>query len=141
MVFKATFNNILVILCRWVFFVEETGVPGENQRHAARHWQTLSHNVISSTPRLSRVQTHNKNQLERMGSLNNYYVMFRIHKKERIIMLCSEYIKRKDYFIFFYVSKTSNYNAYRIWSFLVSLKMFILYWLLESRYVLSYSRR
>ena len=26
------------------------GVPGENHRPAARHWQTLSHNVVSSTP-------------------------------------------------------------------------------------------
>jgi hypothetical protein len=31
--------------------MEETGVPCENHRRAARHWQTLSHNVISSTPR------------------------------------------------------------------------------------------
>jgi hypothetical protein len=23
--------------------VEETGVPGENHRHVASHWQTLSH--------------------------------------------------------------------------------------------------
>ena len=43
MVFNATFNNISVISRR---SVEETGVPG-----AASHWQTLSHNVVSSTPR------------------------------------------------------------------------------------------
>ena len=30
--------------------VEETGVSGENHRPAASHWQTLSHNVVSSTP-------------------------------------------------------------------------------------------
>jgi hypothetical protein len=30
--------------------VEETGVPGENQRPVESHWQTLSHNVVSSTP-------------------------------------------------------------------------------------------
>jgi hypothetical protein len=29
--------------------VEETGVPGENHWPAACHWQTLSHNVVSST--------------------------------------------------------------------------------------------
>jgi len=34
--------------------MEETGVPGENHRHAARHWQTLSHNAISNTPRHER---------------------------------------------------------------------------------------
>jgi hypothetical protein len=33
--------------------VEETGVPGEN------HWQPLSHNVVSSTPRLNGIRTHN----------------------------------------------------------------------------------
>jgi hypothetical protein len=37
--------NISVIL------VEESGVPGEKHRHAVSHWQTLSHNVVSSTPR------------------------------------------------------------------------------------------
>ena len=39
--------------------VEETKVPGENHRPAASHWQTLSHNVVSSTPHLSGIQTHN----------------------------------------------------------------------------------
>ena len=29
---------------------EDTGVPGENHRPAASHWQTLSHNVVSSKP-------------------------------------------------------------------------------------------
>jgi hypothetical protein len=29
--------------------VEETGVPGENHRPAASHWQTLSHNVNEYT--------------------------------------------------------------------------------------------
>ena len=28
--------------------MEETGVPGENHRPAASHWQTLSHNIVSS---------------------------------------------------------------------------------------------
>jgi hypothetical protein len=30
--------------------VEETGVPGENHRPVASHWQLLSHNDVSSTP-------------------------------------------------------------------------------------------
>jgi hypothetical protein len=38
MVFNTTFNK-------------ETGIPGENNWPAASHWQTLSHNVVSSTPR------------------------------------------------------------------------------------------
>ena len=52
MVFNATFNNILVISWRSVLFVEETWVPGENHWPVASHWQTLSHNVVSSTSRL-----------------------------------------------------------------------------------------
>jgi hypothetical protein len=34
--------------------VEETGEPGENNRPAIGHWQTWSHNVVSSTPRNER---------------------------------------------------------------------------------------
>ena len=44
MVFNATFNNISVISWRSVLLVEETGVP------VASHCQTLSHNVVPSTP-------------------------------------------------------------------------------------------
>jgi hypothetical protein len=35
------------------FYWWETGGPGENHRPAASHCQTLLHNVVSSTPRLS----------------------------------------------------------------------------------------
>ena len=38
--FSATFNNISVIS------VKEHRVHEEDQRHAASHWQTLSHNVV-----------------------------------------------------------------------------------------------
>jgi len=48
-----------VISGRSVFLVEETGLSGENHRPAASHWQTLSHNVVSTIPRLSGVRTHN----------------------------------------------------------------------------------
>jgi hypothetical protein len=58
-VFNATFNNILVISCRPVLMVEETGGPGENHRHAASDRQTLLHNVVSGTHRLSEIRTHN----------------------------------------------------------------------------------
>jgi len=51
MVFNATFNNISVISWRSVLLAEETG---ENHRPAASHWQILSHNVVSSTPRNER---------------------------------------------------------------------------------------
>ena len=51
MVFNATFNNISVISWWSVLLVEETWVPGENHRPVASHWQTLSHDVVSSTQR------------------------------------------------------------------------------------------
>ena len=61
MVFNATFINISAILWRSALLVEETGVPGENHRPAASHSQTLSQNVVSSTPRLSGIRTRNFN--------------------------------------------------------------------------------
>ena len=59
MVLNAIINNISVISWRSVLLMEETGVPGENHRPAASHLQTLSHNVVSSTPHLS--GTHDVN--------------------------------------------------------------------------------
>ena len=56
MVFNATFNNISVISWRSVLLVEE---PGENHRPTTSHWPTLSHNVVSSTSRLSGIRTQN----------------------------------------------------------------------------------
>jgi hypothetical protein len=58
MVFNSTFNNISDISWRSVVLVEETGVLRENNRPAASHAQTLSHNVVSSTLR------HNSNFLD-----------------------------------------------------------------------------
>ena len=48
-VFNTTFNNISVISWMSVLLVEVTGVPGENHQPIAGNWQTLSHNVVSST--------------------------------------------------------------------------------------------
>ena len=59
MVFNATFNNSSAILWHTVLLVKETGVPGENHRPVPCHWQTLSHNVVLSIPRLSGIRTHN----------------------------------------------------------------------------------
>ena len=50
MVINATFSNISVILWRSVLLVEETGVPAKNYQPVASHRQTLSHNVVLSTP-------------------------------------------------------------------------------------------
>ena len=46
MLLNATFNNISAISWRSVLLVEETGVPGENNRSVESHWQTLLHNVV-----------------------------------------------------------------------------------------------
>ena len=51
LVFNATFNNISTISWPSVLLVEETG---ENHRPIARQWQSLLHNVVSSTPRHER---------------------------------------------------------------------------------------
>jgi hypothetical protein len=59
MVFNATLNNISVISWWSVLLVEETRVHAENHRPAASYYQALSHNVVSSTPRLSGVRNHN----------------------------------------------------------------------------------
>jgi len=59
MVFNATFDNISVISWQSVLLVEKTGVPGENHRPIASHWQTLYIYVVSSTPRLTVIRTHN----------------------------------------------------------------------------------
>ena len=54
MVFNATFNNISVLPWWSVLLVEETEIPGENHRPVVSHSQTLSHNVVLSTPRHER---------------------------------------------------------------------------------------
>ena len=52
MVFNVTFNNISDISWRLALLVQETGVPRKTHRPVAcRHWQTLSYNVVSRTPR------------------------------------------------------------------------------------------
>ena len=51
MVLNSTVNNISVISWQSVLLVEEIRVPGENHWAVASHSQTLSHNVVLSTPR------------------------------------------------------------------------------------------
>ena len=59
-VLNATFNSISVISCHdrgqffFCFFL-----CGENHRPVASHWQTLSHNVASSSPCMSEFRFHN----------------------------------------------------------------------------------
>jgi hypothetical protein len=76
-------NTIPVISWRSVLLVEENGVPGENQRPVASHWKSLSHNVVSSTPLLSRIQPHNINQTTirswQLRFPNNYNILPEVH--------------------------------------------------------------
>jgi hypothetical protein len=46
--------NISAISWRSVLLMEERGVPRENHQPIASHWQTVSHNVVSSTHRHER---------------------------------------------------------------------------------------
>ena len=44
-------STIFQLYCKGsVLLMEETRVPAENHRPVTSHWQTLSHNVVSSTP-------------------------------------------------------------------------------------------
>ena len=54
MVFSAALNNFQ--LYQSVLLVEKNGVLGENHGPTASHWRTLALNVVSSTPRLRRIQ-------------------------------------------------------------------------------------
>jgi hypothetical protein len=54
MVLNATFNNVSVISWRSVLLVEETEVPGENHRPVPNYCETISYNVVLSTPRHER---------------------------------------------------------------------------------------
>ena len=54
MVFNGFFNNISIISWWSVFLAEETGILGENTTPDASHLQTVTHNVVMSTPRHER---------------------------------------------------------------------------------------
>jgi hypothetical protein len=56
MLFNSSFNYISAILRLSVLLAGESAVPGENHQSTTSHWQTLSHNVVSSTPRPSRFE-------------------------------------------------------------------------------------
>jgi len=56
MVLCVTFNNNSVISWWSFLLVEETEYPEKSHRTTASHWQTLSHNVVSSTPRLDGIR-------------------------------------------------------------------------------------
>ena len=57
MVLNATLNNISAMSCRLVLLVEETGIPRENT-DLPQVRQTISHNVVSTTPQPSDLHIH-----------------------------------------------------------------------------------
>jgi hypothetical protein len=68
MVYTATFNNFSVISWRSVLIMEETRYP-EKTINLPQVTDKLSHNVVSSTPRLSRIRTCN------VSGESNYYAI------------------------------------------------------------------
>jgi len=74
MLFNVTLNNISVMSLRSVLLMEETR---ENHRPAASHWQTLSHNVVPSTPHLSGIPTHNVNNSLGKNMFTNIEIDYR----------------------------------------------------------------
>jgi hypothetical protein len=80
MVFNATFNNISAKSWWSILLVEETRVPGENRIPVAKHWPTLSHNIVSSTPRMTVVRTHNVSGAYQ----SEIYIIIQIPKQSRM---------------------------------------------------------
>ena len=68
MVFDTTINIISVISWQSVLLVEETGVPRENHQPVESHWQTLSHNVVSSTPHYKQGSNSQENFEDNIGN-------------------------------------------------------------------------
>ena len=79
-VFNTTVNNISIISWRSFLLVEETGVPGENNRYVASHWQTLSHNITEKT------ETWTTRISLKTGSELGLYKVHACHIKLRMFM-------------------------------------------------------
>jgi len=80
-VFNVTFNNLSVISWWSVLLVEQTGVTGENHWPGACHWQTLSHNVLSHTPRHENtISSKNKKKYSyNTCEISEMYICYIIH--------------------------------------------------------------
>jgi hypothetical protein len=85
--------NIPVISWMSVLLVGETGVHRENHRLVASHWQTLSHNVVSSTPRHR--QDSNSQFLWRLITRFTYDVWFNRDDSNYIILSGVHIVQKK----------------------------------------------
>jgi hypothetical protein len=75
--------------------VEETRVPRESHRPVTSHWQTLSHNVVPSTPCLCGIRTHNvSGDSHWIGEKTIYYVKWSAPKQ-----MFNSVMTRTNYFI------------------------------------------
>jgi hypothetical protein len=74
---NSTINTISVYRGDELFFFMATGVSGENHRSDASHWQTLSHKIVSSTPRHGRAS-------DCMGRCKSHYYMIAFTTKHWI---------------------------------------------------------
>ena len=58
-VFNVTFSNISLTSWQSVLLVEETGIPGENHRSDASHWQAYNKMQYRVHLHMSGIQSHN----------------------------------------------------------------------------------
>ena len=58
---NSNFDNLILLRHPlWTWHTKVRGIgPGENHRHAGSHWQTLSQNVVLSTPPMDEIRTYN----------------------------------------------------------------------------------
>ena len=104
MVFNATINNILVLSWRSVLVVEESGVP---EKMADRPQGILQHNVVPSTPHLSRILTtlteRYKNNLTCICHIKQQWMhVHLLYVKRKIFKIPIRWNSQVHYFIFFY---------------------------------------
>jgi hypothetical protein len=66
---------------------------GETHRPAASHWQTLSHNVVSSRPHLSGIRTHNIRNVRLLGTVSDPDIFIR----RSVILLLFFSLKKSDF--------------------------------------------
>jgi hypothetical protein len=100
MVFNATFNNITVISWQSVLLQEVTGVPAKKHRPAASHWQTWSHNVVSSTSRLRGIRSYNGQKTDNKTCKNQSG--FQVHVVSKCIIFF-HWQHQKQHNIVFYI--------------------------------------